>query len=70
MKVSDFIKALQKYPLDWDVVLSHTERGQDEFIMVIDLWENKALEYKEYTPAEAITKESWHQITLYAKPSK
>jgi len=71
MKVKDFIDRLMTFPLDWDVALSHSPRGkmQDD-IIVIDLWEDKALAYDQYTPVEAVTKESWHQITLYARPPK
>ena len=67
MKVKDFIDKLKQYPLDWDVMLSHAVRGVDNPIMVIDLWEDKAQAYDQYTPVEAQTKESWHQITVYAK---
>ena len=67
MKVQDFINKLQLYPLDWDVAISHSPQGPGNDIIVIDLWEEKALAYESYTPIEAVTRESWHQITLYAK---
>jgi len=67
MKVKDFIDKLKQFPLNWDVEISHAPRGPEAVIMTIDLWEDKAQAYDSYTPVEAQTKESWHQITVYAK---